>query len=1497
MAQKGDVELIIRAKNDASKSLDAISASLKHMKDQQVIVGESATKTDGQLAALSMELTKLRANASNLQQLANIGKVLDTATSALNRQKSAVGDAANEQTRLTTQQRAMQNQQAQLSSSLKTATADLNAQKTAVTGAKEALATLNKESTALSTGQRNAQRSIDAVTKLLQTQQAALTNATAKQQGLAQAVDATDKPTKRLVASLAAADAALAKRQAALDASRAKEAALQETMRQNAAAQQSNATALAAAVQNLDRLKTALTGAQDKVAKLTTESSSLGKSQAQVDREIAKATGTLNNLKAGLDTAENEYKQLKAAADQAKAAVGATAASTTNAGQAAVQAAAQLATFAARARALQSAGAGKTSAGITVDVSTLTASTSALRNAQAVVAATQRSYSAAAVSAEDLRNTIASLGTVTKTLTPLAAAVTAQKTAVDGAYNSWKTAEAEVRRLAIAMKAAGQPSEALATAFGAAQAQARIAKTEFTNQSNAAKQLGQSLQSAGIGAGTLASAEASLLNSIRNAGSTTAGASAALDRLAQAEGSAAAQGRTLASVFGNVKDYGGRLAGALGQAAGGLAKIEKGAKSASGPVGSLAGEMKGLIAQAVGLYAIKQGITDILAVSTNFDALGAKIRVAFGGDLKAANESMDYALSVAKNLKLPLLETAKGYADMAVAAKGTALEGKGVNDIFTAFAQAARVTRTSTADLDGIFRALTQSISKGKVQAEELRGQLGDRLPGAIQIMAQALGVTTKELDKMLVNGELTIETLQRMAGEVSKRVAPELENALNSPAAKIQDFKNRWTELQLALAKSGFLDAIANAAENLGRALSDPTTLESVNQLGVGLGNMVTYLANMDDPLGKVTTGFQIIVGLGIASWVGGVVSGLVSLSTGLYAVATAAAAADIALSPILITVVGLGALFASPWLAKWAYENFPAFGEGWINAVSAAQSAGNGIVLAVETMGTGIKSIFLTAINFVIQKWSEMLSYLSGSAAKLGSALGFDGMNRWATEMEASAKAAADATTKSWTDGMATIDAERQSYANKERDRQKKLAEDIAEYRKQYNPDSDEYKANALINDLAAKPPAEGYKANTTNGTQQVQALPGQFQRDTSKADAAAAKKRVALEKSVSEEINRIQSQLNRNKANELDTQIEGIEQKYTGLYDKLRQLGKGQNSEEWKQVDALKAQEIQLARNAAVKKADAAATKAKKDEQRAAEKQINDLLSLRRDLLEQIKYAESQGDYTTADKLRTQYNDVNEQLKQAIDKQIAYWQAAGGPAADLAIAKLTAQKNALENVKNNAILTAQTIGTQLGQSLNSFGSTFLDNIAQTGDVFQSLKDSFRQFASEFLLQIAKMILKQALFNALQGAAGGGGIFGSIIGAAASAVGSAHTGGVVGGTGLNQRSVNPGIFSGAAKYHTGGVVGLQPWEVPIVAAKGEEVLTEDDPRHINNYGAGGDSTNGGNGNSGMPNFQIINAIDADQVVQQGLSSPAGTKTFMNLIQANRSKIKGMIG
>ena len=77
---------------------------------------------------------------------------------------------------------------------------------------------------------------------------------------------------------------------------------------------------------------------------------------------------------------------------------------------------------------------------------------------------------------------------------------------------------------------------------------------------------------------------------------------------------------------------------------------------------------------------------------------------------------------------------------------------------FQALAQASGQLGLTSARSQLVFEALTQIVNKGKVSLEELQGQLGESLPGALALTADGLGITTGELVKLVESGELLAE-------------------------------------------------------------------------------------------------------------------------------------------------------------------------------------------------------------------------------------------------------------------------------------------------------------------------------------------------------------------------------------------------------------------------------------------------------------------------------------------------------------------------------------------------------------------------------------------------------------------------------------------------------------------------------------------------------------------------------------------------------------------
>ncbi|KJZ67243.1 phage tail tape measure C-terminal domain-containing protein [Pseudomonas fluorescens] len=204
----------------------------------------------------------------------------------------------------------------------------------------------------------------------------------------------------------------------------------------------------------------------------------------------------------------------------------------------------------------------------------------------------------------------------------------------------------------------------------------------------------------------------------------------------------------------------------------------------------------------------------------------------------------------------------------------------------------------------------------------------------------------------------------------------------------------------------------------------------------------------------------------------------------------------------------------------------------------------------------------------------------------------------------------------------------------------------------------------------------------------------------------------------------------------------------------------------------------------------------------------------------------------------------------------------------------------KQSLSDAKSE-VFNIQSLVEELNGSLGEgFAGAFSEFISGT----KSAKEAFGEMAQSVLADIAKMIAKlliqmaiQTVLNMIPG------------GAAASAAGAAvkHDGGLIGGSGRS-RNVPGWAFGGAMKYHTGGIVGLKANEVPVIAERGEEMLTASDPRHRNNIGKGKAS----GGDSGR--VTINNVIDVPSIAS-ALEGSDGERVIMNHIRANKSEIKLM--
>ncbi len=256
------------------------------------------------------------------------------------------------------------------------------------------------------------------------------------------------------------------------------------------------------------------------------------------------------------------------------------------------------------------------------------------------------------------------------------------------------------------------------------------------------------------------------------------------------------------------------------------AKADRQARGLASAWGRTSGSARGLRGSIGGIQA---AIATVGAVALTRSIISAGVAVerlesrfsAAAGGIEAGRRELAFVRNEAERLGIDFLAAADAYSGFAAAARGTALEGAAAREIFSSVAEAARVMGLSADNTRGVLLALEQIISKGTVQAEELRGQLGERLPGAFQIAARAMGVTTRKLGEMLARGEvLADDLLPKLGRELRASVADDLPRAVTTADAAFARLKNQIEELEAAVAESGILDFFADLAGGAAKAL-----------------------------------------------------------------------------------------------------------------------------------------------------------------------------------------------------------------------------------------------------------------------------------------------------------------------------------------------------------------------------------------------------------------------------------------------------------------------------------------------------------------------------------------------------------------------------------------------------------------------------------------------------------------------------------------------------
>lgn len=285
--------------------------------------------------------------------------------------------------------------------------------------------------------------------------------------------------------------------------------------------------------------------------------------------------------------------------------------------------------------------------------------------------------------------------------------------------------------------------------------------------------------------------------------------------------------KDLDSQLDKLKSSLGELDGATNKAAGGNKKLEDSNNSLGNSVGKL---VKGYLSYEAALATGKYILNATLEVS-KFET---QLNTASGSQEKFG-QNMAFLEDLANTYKKNVVDLGASFSQLTIATKGANLEGEETEKLFKAVTVASSALKMSTDDTTGTFRAFIQMVSKGNVQAEELRGQLGERLYGAFNLAAKAMGVSTSELNKLLEKGEvLASDLLPKLSNELLETFSKDAANGAQTLGSNIDYASGQLTLFVAELAKTIGLES-------------------SVNKLVTGFGDILSTLRKLNKESGVV--------------------------------------------------------------------------------------------------------------------------------------------------------------------------------------------------------------------------------------------------------------------------------------------------------------------------------------------------------------------------------------------------------------------------------------------------------------------------------------------------------------------------------------------------------------------------------------------------------------------------------------------------------------------
>ena len=244
--------------------------------------------------------------------------------------------------------------------------------------------------------------------------------------------------------------------------------------------------------------------------------------------------------------------------------------------------------------------------------------------------------------------------------------------------------------------------------------------------------------------------------------------------------------------------------------------------------------------------AIREGAREFVRANAEYEQFTRTLNLINESTIQTAGD-FQFLREQAEITGAPVRELARSFIRFKAAADNSNISADVLKNTFSVFSQALANTGASSTEVTRALRALEQSLSKGKFAAEEIRQQLGEVLPGANNLLAESLGVTSAALDKLFQQGQVfsNEENLVNFTNTVGEAFGATGEN-IDTFNADLGRLRQALDEAFLQIGEAGLFDALRSGLQSL---------TELVNALAGPLSSAVGIAVDVFETFGGAIT------------------------------------------------------------------------------------------------------------------------------------------------------------------------------------------------------------------------------------------------------------------------------------------------------------------------------------------------------------------------------------------------------------------------------------------------------------------------------------------------------------------------------------------------------------------------------------------------------------------------------------------------------------------